>query len=407
MPQKSEASNQVIGFQVNHGPEVWDVDAVSRNEPYFPESIAGLTNQEETDWASYAGSVGERTIMYNLKTFIFQYDGAPADISKVARNLNIVKGPESRGDIDDGAYSFDWVAWSNDGSVLYQRVSDPSKTFDMSVAFPDYSLYFEKWKARFSGHFDATGQPTVCSESGFGTITVFKRSLGTMSFSGYSPLLLSSTEFLTSELFVFGDNVIFYTKDITGATEKKNRRGDTLYCRIERDNYGTEYTVCKVSGNISFLEFAFFYSPKSYLVIVDGSGDRTTLESAPWTILVEEVTGGVGGILSVEYTKTVTQIDTTEGASGGASILGVTYTLAIITETVDEGATGNADILSVIYTQTIYDIDVTESTQLEGGASVLSVAYDYDPPIPIDPVDGAHSDSIVFTGGFDNFYYGI
>jgi hypothetical protein len=377
--------NNIVQVVPNKDCEVFDTEAVSLGENYFPSNPnENLSNQVETNWVNYAGDTAQKLVAYNLKTLQFRFNGAPSDITKVSRNIAPIKGPIQRNNISQGDFAFDWNAWSDKDSVKFRR-DDSSQTFDMATLFPDFASYFAQWKSRFTGYFDASGAPTVAGESSLTQITLWKAQIGLVTFNGYSPLFVSSTEFLQNELFVFGDNVLYYLKDNTSATRKQDRRGSKIFCRIERDNYTVEYEVCNTGTPMKFLEFGYFSKPHQFVVCRGDNCSRYTFISAPYNpVIVEEIASVETELVNFSYQQAIFTSQTDEEVIASSSLVDFSYETAAREVLIQEEVISSAALQTLIYVQSVYDADAGIDTAT-GEAILHAFEYVFDPPPPTQP----------------------
>lgn len=367
--------------------------------------ISGLSNPQTTDWASYAGDVSNSLIAYNLKSYTRVWDGRPTNVATKARNLNVSFGPTDLSDTAGGAFNYLWLSYTNgnNSGTVFQRLNNPAITINPATVFPAFASFFNSFRDRFSGHFDASGSPVVAVETAINQITVFKASLGTFAFTGYSPIILNSTEFLRNELFTFGDNVVFYTKDTTGqSTNKFARRGTTIYCRIERDNYATEYTAC--SGlTVKFLELAWYVGNRSYLIYRDGNCASHTLQSATYQDVNQESISGTATPQSVGYQTVIIGAAVADtNLISSVALNSLSYVSVVVTRSVaDVNLIASVALQSLAYVNTVVSRSVSD-TNLIASTELNFLNYVYDPiNPPIPPVYitvDAGTESITGTG---------
>lgn len=382
-----------LNIQVpNRDCEYWDLTAVSKGENYnippvgIDSIVPGLSGGTTTNWTSFASDVTNRFAVYNLKALVTDYTGRPTGVAKSARNLNVHLGPQALQNLTGGAFNYAWVSYTkgNNSGTIFQRVDDPNITIDPAVVFPSQAAFFNQFRDRFSGHFDAAGSPVVAVESSLTQISVFKASLANpVVFNGYSPIILNSTQFLGNELFVFGDNIVFYTKDTVASSTKGGRRGNTVFCRVERDNYATEYTLC--SGlDVRFLELTGFVGNRQYLLYRDSNCNTRTLESAVYTDVIQETISGSQTPQSIQIQTTVVVAPTqAEEVGVSAELLGVSYVSVVKTELVQEEMVVGADISDLEYLLVVITENIQDEVSVEADLTFLN--YVFDPIIPPPP----------------------
>lgn len=390
----------IIQVVPNTDCEVFDPHAVSEGENYFPADPDGdISNPVETNWITYAGDTSQKLIAYNLKTLQFLWEGAPLDITKVARNVSPIKGPIERNNVQSGDFDYKWFSWNSGASTKFRR-DDASQTLDLATIFPAYASFFGQWKSRFTAYFDAAGAPTVAGETSISEITLWKSQIGTRTFTGFSPIFVSSTEFLQKELLVFGDNVVYYMKDVASATRKQDRRGTRIYCRIERDNYATEYQVCDLPFQAKFLEFGYFAKPYQFLIIRGPDCSRYTLQSAPYNpVIVEEITAVSAALTEVDYHLVIFTQPIEDSVESGTSLISISYDYIRKIYDFAEGVSVGAAFTTLAYLQSVKtsdagDEDVAQSSQL------LALSYVYDPPVPPVPPTPETAPTDKMTGTF-------
>jgi hypothetical protein len=374
----------------NRNCEFWDLSLVSKNENYAIAGAVGLSNLTATDWASYAGDITDKTIAYNVKTYTNLWDGRPTGTTKKARNMNIHKGPVGLMSTAGGAFNYNWVSFSygNASGTMFQRLDNPSITINPATVFPAQAAFFNQFRDRFMGHFDAAGSPVVAVESSINQISVWKASIGTpYVFTGYSPIFLNSNEFVGLERLVADTgNVVFYTKDTTGQTTNKfARRGTTIYCRCEVDNYLIERTVVS-SLDIKFLMQTWFIGTRSYIVYNDSTCNAKTLESANYPYITEEqILGTVApqSILISTVVKPGAGADLTLGST--VAFTGVTYLSVVISNSQAESMSVATDLTDIIYVLVVVSVPPQEDLTLASQVAFNFVNYEYDPVTPIPP----------------------
>ncbi len=287
--------------------EVFDVAGTSRTENYAMVSVAGLSSPVATNWGSLPpNDVPLQTVSAtsNIKSITVVYDGIPDTVAKMARNMSTMEGPAEPGFNQD--YDVNYVVTNRDTGTTIRRISD-GQEWDASTLDPANAAGWNTWRARIKGQFDGSGRLVGAYESSISQISVFKFSLGgSTSFNGFSPIMVNSGRFLGKELFSLTDNVVFYTKDTTGATVRTSRRGNRLFCRIEVNapGYAVEYPLCNSSSPIIAIEHVWAFGTSYYIIVLTEAGYKTFV-SAPYPNVTEESTRADFSIQSVSYESIV------------------------------------------------------------------------------------------------------
>jgi hypothetical protein len=376
--------SQTISAQVvtNLTGEVFDVVGTSRNENYAFLNQDGLTNPVTTDWDLQPGADVANfnlSTALNVKAITERYNGYPDTVAKLARNIAVIKGPADPLSARD---------WSQDWSVINKDTETEFIRLDNNATFAPQSLVsrsdWTQWKSRFKGSFDAAGFPTAAFESSLTQIAVIKRQFAqNITFTGFSPVMAHTGEVLATNLGETIDNLVFYLKDTTSATNRFSRRGSTLFCRVEVENYNTEYTCCSLGFQAKAIEHLWVSGNKIYILVLAANGDKYTFASAPYPPVLQESAQAAASTQSVLYSQVVVNESYgPEDAEAEASIQSVLYSQIVVNESYGpEDAEAEASIQSVLYNQVV----VNESygpEDAEAEASAIFVDYTFSPPSP-------------------------
>jgi hypothetical protein len=150
-------------------------------------------------------------------------------------------------------------------------------------------------------------------ESGVSSVTTLRQQEGFNTWEGYSPFVFSIYGYVpvANPENIQYDAVVLYLKDLDGTTTGWNyttvssirqqmtnaedkRYSRTIYSRFQRDNFGTEYTICTTDFDIAYIENVWFDgNPNEYVIpddigrayrkyvsVRDTSGQRHTFTSA-------------------------------------------------------------------------------------------------------------------------------
>lgn len=354
----------------------------------FDYVIPGLSAMVTTNWASFAGDVANKLIAFNVRSYTNLWQGRPDATTKKARNMNIHKGPPSLGSTAGGAFNFNWVSFTfgNASATVFQRL-DTGATINPATVFPAQAAFFNQFRDRFMGHFDATGSPVVAVEATINQISIWKSSLGTpFTFTGFSPIFLSSTEFVGLERSVSDTgNVVFYTKDTTGQTSNKFlRRGTTIFCRFEVDNYNVERTVVSAL-DIKFLMQTWFTGQRSYIMYNDANCGARTLESAAYQIITEENLTGTATPQSIGVVTTVAQTSTSDlNLQAEVALDAIIYASVVLPVVVAEAMSSivSLDVLDYVL---VVIAAIEADTNLQSAVDLDFLNYVFDPVVPPSP----------------------
>jgi hypothetical protein len=383
---------QTISAQVvpNLSGEVFDVVGTSRTETYDFTNDAGLTNRITTNWASSPGADTANfniSLTNNIKSFVDRFNGYPTPVEKLARNIAILKGTTAVGVGLD--FSKTWAVINQADNTKFIRLDNESVFNPTSV---DSHTQWNNWYSRFKGSFDASGFPVSTFESSLTQFSIMKRQgNATYTFNGYSPIMTHSGEALARNIGTQTNNLVFYTKDTTSATDRFARRGSTLFCRVEVELYDTEYTICDFGIQIKTIEHIWFTGNKFYIMVLADDNSKYTFVSAPYDSILEE--GAVCNLTaqSVLYSLIVvnTNIDP-ESAQANISANFLTYQSVVVVTTLP---TESAEASIVVQNSTSTEVAVYRTLDIESAVSSIlfsNLDYIYDPPspppIPPDPI---------------------
>ena len=373
-------SSQVVPNLTN---EIFDVAGTSKSENYAFNSDAGLTNRVETNWRSMGvADEGNFTIYpeINIKTFVEKYDGYPTAVEKLARNISVFKGTTT---VSVGLdFSKTWAVINQSSNTKFIRLDNGTELDPTTV---DSHTQWGQWWSRFKGSFDAAGFPVGAFESSLTQVSVMKRQgNATYTFNGFSPVMTHSGEALATNIGSQTNNLVFYTKDTTSATDRFARRGSRLFCRIEVELYGTEYPICDFGFSVKAIEHIWFTGGKFYIMVLAGDDTKHTFVSAPYDIVLAE-DSAVASILpqSILYSQVVTSANMgTESAVSQILVENVDYFSIVVTRTFDT----ESSVAEILVQDLDYDDVVEESTipteSAESDVDAVNIEYFFDPPTP-------------------------
>lgn len=390
MPKKTQSAVVVP----NLTGEVFDVVGTSAEENYGMTSIGGLTSPVATDWLSSPDKDEPNQLIYvgadsYIKTFTTRYTGIPSMVAKMARNISVMNGPSAPG-ISDPNYATSWAIIHKDDRTVFRRISDDAE-FDATTLDPPNAASWNSWKSRLKGQFDSSGRAVGAYESSLTQVSVLKVSLGgATTFNGFSPIMVNSGEFLARTIFAETDNVVFYTKDTTGATTRDRRRGSIIYCRVERNapGYASEYVVCSSPSPIIAIEHVLAFGVQHYLIVLTEAG-YITFVSAPYPKPHEESVSATFSIQSILYSQDAITYNSwpTETTRADFSVQSVAYISVVVTYTgwATESAAANFSAQSVLYALVVYNYNSWPTEEARADFSANFVDYIYSPSTPTVP----------------------
>lgn len=384
-------SQQASSVQVvpNLTGEVFDVSGTSRSENYVFSATAGLTSPAATNWTTKPqADVANASIATtkNIKTFTTVYTGIPDTVAKMARNISTVKGPTTIG--QQPTYGTRWTILNKSNQTIL-RNETTGVEYNASTVDPVRASEWNSWNARMKGQFDYGGFPVGCFESSISQFKVFKFSSGGLyTFTGYSPIMIHSGEVYANNLGTQTNNVVFYTKDTTSATDRSQRRGSTLFARVEEDNYGVEYEVCDFGAPIKCIEHAWITGGIVFLICLMADGTYRTLASAPYPPVVSEGASAAAAAQSILYSQVATSysgwpLESTEASAVPFSI--VYQSVVINNDMGTEGASANAAAQSILYAAVVVNNSDWATESSAADVSPVSINYIYAPVAPSTP----------------------
>jgi hypothetical protein len=383
---------QTISSQVvpNLTGEVFDVVGTSRSETYEFTSEAGLTSPVNTNWNTMVGADTANfniSTGLNIKSFVQRYNGYPTAVEKLARNIAVLKGTTAAGVGLD--FSKTWAVINQANNTKFIRLDNGSELDPTTI---DSHTQWGQWWSRFKGSFDASGFPVGAFESSLTQFSIMKRQgNATYTFDGYSPIMTHSGEALARNIGTQTNNIVFYTVDGTGATDRFSRRGTRLFCRLEVDLYDTPYPVCDFGIPIKSIEHIWFTGNKFYIMVLADDNSKYTFVSAPYDSILEE--GAVCNLTAQSVLYSLIVVNTNinpESAQANISANFLTYQSVVVVTTLP---TESAEASIVVQNSTSTEVAVYRTLDIESAVSSIlfsNLDYIYDPPspppIPPDPI---------------------